>query len=301
MIRRPFVHHVATRDSVLLGPAFPSRDDYRFAAAVEGPRGGRRACPPVYVSGVTRLSLQGVPLSQADRDAMDAVDSFVAIEGQAPGTLALRADCQSHFELYCSRTGVPPYAAWSPETTHDIETVVLDYLRYEAGAWGVGYSHLNNKRLAIRDAYDRLGHKVNPVGLMPRVSTFMRKYRKACGAATHKLEVEPGDLRLLLAHLDLSVDADLALWTAVLFAFFFLARLSEFCVGEMWALRVAHLTFYDRGGEVVPWWSPQVCEVEVFFWGSKNDQEKRGAYRSQFLSGSDPEWCIVRLLSACWR
>jgi hypothetical protein len=202
----------------------------------------------------------------------------------------------THFELFCSRVGAVPYEAWSPESAESLEALVLQYLRHEAGAWGVGFSHLNNKRLAIRDRYDQLDRAVNPVPLMLQVSTFMKRYKKACGAPIHKLEVDPGDLHALLERLDLAVDSHLMLWVAVLFAFFFLARLSEFCVGEVWALCVSHLAFYDAGGAVVPWWSPAVVELEVFFWGGKSDQGKRGAYRSQYLTGGDPRWCIVRLL-----
>ena len=293
----PVAHHGVTRNSVLLGVAFPSRDDYRFQAGVDGARGGRRACLAVYASGVTRASLIGVPLSAPDLEAIEAVKGFAAEGGQASGTAELRADCMTHYELFCSRVGAVPYESWTPDNSDALEALVLRYLRYEAGAWGVGYSHLNNKRLAIRDKYDLLDRSVNPLPLMRQVTTFMRRYRKACGSAVHKLEVEPDDLRLLLSRLDLSVPRDLMLWAAVLFAFMFLARLSEFCVGEVWALSACHLTFYDAAGAVVPWSSPTVAEVEVFFRGSKNDQERQGAYRSQYVTGGDPDWCIVRVLA----
>lgn len=59
-----------------------------------------------------------------------------------------------------------------------MEDHVLEYLRYEAGRWGVGFSHLNNKRLAIRDRYDSLQHRVNPLSVMPRVDPLSVKKLK---------------------------------------------------------------------------------------------------------------------------
>lgn len=88
-----YAHFGLTRDSVQLGVAFPSRDDYRFVVGVDGPRGGRRACPVVYASGTSRKSLEGVPLIAADREAMQMVALFAQDGGNASGTIVLRGYC----------------------------------------------------------------------------------------------------------------------------------------------------------------------------------------------------------------
>jgi hypothetical protein len=89
-------------------------------------------------------------------------------------------------------------------------------------------------------------------------------------------------------------------WAAILLAFFFPLRASEYCASDAVGtdtgkgVRGVDITFKKEGVEVSPSETPD--ELVLCIRGSKTDQYNRGEFRNHFLSG-DADLCVVTAMA----
>lgn len=120
----------------------------------------------------------------------------------------------------------------------------------------------------------------------PHFDILLRGVRRLSSPVRKKIPVTPSFLRLLFRHLDISQPRRRLLWGAVLLAYFFLLRRSEYLregsIRHAFCLKKA-VFFSDTSGTPVPF--KAATSVTVGLAGSKNDQHGRGAWRTMHASG----------------
>ena len=114
---------------------------------------------------------------------------------------------------------------FSPTKT---EAILLDFVRYEVGGRGNGYSTCNGKLAGIR--YFGIKHGIGDItkGHL-RLDYFMRGLKKLRGPPQKKKGVTRAMMLAMRSVLDLTDPDDCVVWCSLLFAFHFMCRSAEYC------------------------------------------------------------------------
>jgi len=194
------------------------------------------------------------------------------------------------WELFCRRRGVNP-VMYDPANHKIDEQLLLDYV------WRL-YHNLHRAHgtiklylAAVKARHVCLGCPgLEP--LMPRVYMTLDGIKRRQGGISRRKAVTVEMLRALHASLDIERDPGHAMiWSAVLLAWFFLLRSSEYAAPDGSASIGAKGV---RGADLVPKLKGEPVgsfaladEVVLTIRGSKTDQFNRGEVRNHFRSGDN--------------
>ena len=265
----------------------PSRDPAQLVhlTHLQGPSGARRR---------HGLNPRVAPL--ATRSALEEEKVRLILGKLADGTRKTYSLGWRWWALFCGARGVEPLRWVTEATRMGEQDRLLDFVVHLSTNGHRAPGTIKTYLSAIRARHVAAGHP-DPTAGMTRLWMAMDGLKRMHGAPTRKKPVTVAMLRALRATLlpDQGGDGRM-LWAAILMAFFYLLRASEYCspssvgLAEHRGLRGCDLTFKRAGQEVAPTASPD--ELIVCIRGSKTDQYNRGEHRNHFLSG-DPAYCVV--------
>lgn len=198
--------------------------------------------------------------------------------------------------LFCRARNIEPLRRVKDDNRDEEEDRILDFVVHLATNGRMSPGTIKMYLSAVRSHHVAAGRPDLTAG-MARLWMAMDGLKRMYGAPSRKRPVTVQMLRHARARLQPDSSADGAMvWAALLLAFFFLLRASEYCasnsagtdVGK--GVRGMDLTFKRQGKEVLPSESPD--ELILCIRGSKTDQYNRGEFRNHFRTG-DKEVCVV--------
>ncbi|ETM97897.1 hypothetical protein PPTG_19900, partial [Phytophthora nicotianae INRA-310] len=131
----------------------------------------------------------------------------------------------------------------------------------------------------------------------PDFDVLMRGIQRLSDPLLKRHQITQAFYRLLSRRLDFTRPRSRLLWGAVLLAYFFLLRRSEYLLVESgrhaFYLKVSNAYFSSREGERVPY--KKAVAVTIGLAGAKNDQFGRGAWRTMHATG-DKVFCSTKAL-----
>ena len=175
--------------------------------------------------------------------------------------------------------------------------LLTDYAVYEHALQKNAYSTIKVKLYATRYFNIEFGLP-DPLADCPALDRVMRGIKRLSKDTVRKLPVTPDMLIHLLNSVDISKLRTRAVVTAVITAFMFLLRVSEYAadsedIKSPHIIRRRNVVFKLRG---VPVYDPLAADqVEITIPSSKTDQRGQGYTRTHFSSSSP--LCPVRLLA----
>ena len=190
-------------------------------------------------------------------------------------------------------------AVWRPE---QVEKLLMDIVLHEAAVRGNSWSTVRVMLYGIRHHNIRQGLP-DPLSAKLRLAQRMRALKKMRGPKPGKLPVTRAMMLAICEHLAWAEDDDaLVEWAAVLTAWHFMMRSSEYCAKlaegrfEMdYVVRMCDVVFLKRG-KVITEDLHTADEVQITF--GKQKASAGGEVRSHTASLVARDLCVVRVLAA---
>jgi hypothetical protein len=218
----------------------------------------------------------------------------------AAGTRRVYAVGWRWWRLFCDCREVSPLRFVREASRQEEEDRFLDFVVHLSANQHLAPGTIKTYLSAVRAQHLSAGCP-DPTTGMARLWMAMDGLKRMYGTPTRKKPVTVRMLREAKESLDLDAGGDgLTIWAAILLAFFFLLRASEYCAADAVGtdagkgVRGVDITFKKGGVEVLPSEAPD--ELVLCIRGSKTDQYNRGEIRNHFLSG-DADLCVVTVLA----
>ena len=197
---------------------------------------------------------------------------------------------------FCERQSLSPFLDGVNKRAD--EATLIQYVMYEWDVHRNSYATIRLKLSAIRSAMMEEGYP-NPLEGKYTLDRHLKGIKRMRGATAAKEPLPAEAFRDLLRRTRGAGLVVRATALAIVVAFFFLLRVSEFAARdryymEAYILLRSDVTFWSRG-KLCAWNDPMVDAVELHIRGSKTDQTKQGCRRMQQMSG-DSVLCPVKCL-----
>ena len=237
-----------------------------------------------------------------ERADLDRLQFEMVLDRLAESTRRSYGQGWRWWALFCKRRGIDPYRVVQGSNREAEQAILLDFLTHlwKSGerAPGTIKVYLSSVRAALLAA-----GCPDPTQNMPRLWMALDGLKKRYGSGRRKKPVSPRMLRRLFLHLDPANSARGAiLWGALLLAYFFLLRSSEYLcespVPGQRGLRGSDVIGRCQGAQ-----GPRLTdcdEVVLTIRGSKTDKFNMGETRNHFRN-DDPELCVVKALALLQR
>lgn len=215
---------------------------------------------------------------------------------------------QRHFAQFCDRYPIsttfsaahtPCYGLFAPPwTPTETEAILMDFVLHEVGVRGNGWSSCRTKLYGVRhkNVFNGYGDVLKG---KPRLWQLLAAVKKIKGPSAPKHMVTVAMLHVIQSLLDLNTDHGILTWAAVLTAFHFMMRSSEYLAklqGGAFDLdrviRVMDIAFFKNGRITEDY--TKADEVRVTFGKSKTTGG--GEVRAQIIC--DSSLCVVRVLAS---
>ena len=221
----------------------------------------------------------------------------------AKGTRTAYATGWKQWTLFMqARRGSPYLTGVGVEGRRRDEDVLLEWVVHQAHALGRTEGTIRTKLMAVRHHHLIAGYP-DPLEIAPRLWLALGGIKRMGAKPNRKYPVTLEMLRWIRRQLDLDTIDGAATWAAIVTAFFFMLRASEYLAdpGKPW--RDSRVLF---GRDVTPRLEGEAKktfagadEVVVFIRGSKTDQYNFGCCRNHYTTRN--ELCPVRALEALER
>ena len=222
-------------------------------------------------------------------------------ESMAKNTTRTYAGNFDLFLGFCDRQNLSPVLN-SIDKRKD-EATLIAWIMYEFEIQGNKYGTLKGKLSAVRAAMMSEGYP-NPMEGKYTLDRHMKGIKNIRGATEPKEPLPAEAFRNLLIRVLGEALIVRCTALAIVFAFFFLLRVSEFAARDkvymekFIALR-KDVSFF-KNGKLCAWNDPGANAIELFIKGSKTDQRHQGCRRMQHSSGDDV-FCPVKVMQEWFR
>ena len=204
--------------------------------------------------------------------------------------------------LFCKARGIEAYRTVNESTLSDEQHIVLDFVLHLAEHGGKAVGTIKQYLSAVRSQHLMAGFP-DPTRPMLRVWMVLEGLKKRQGGPRRKRPATPRMLRWIRSKLDIDKRHDDAmLWCAILMAFYFLLRSSEYVAPDQSGadsgkgVRGMDLTAKLKGERVKRF--SDADEVVLCIRGSKTDQLNRGEWRNHFRIEGNEDLCLLKALSS---
>ena len=222
-------------------------------------------------------------------------------ESMAKNTTRTYAGNFDLFLGFCDRQNLSPVLN-SIDKRKD-EATLIAWMMYEFEIQRNKYGTLKGKLSAVRAAMMSEGYP-NPLEGKYTLDRHMKGIKNIRGATEPKEPLPAEAFRNLLTRVLGEALIVRCTALAIVFAFFFLLRVSEFAARDkvymekFIALR-KDVSFF-KNGKLCAWNDPGANAIELFIKGSKTDQRHQGCRRMQHTSGEDV-FCPVKVMQEWFR
>ena len=247
--------------------------------------GGLSGLPPPVMTG----GLHKQEWGPNHANLIPKVAARMVMGGLAKSTQARYSGAFQHYSDFSQRMSADSGEDWPVMLTGEHpgrdEDHLVNYVAYQGWMQGCSAATVKGKLGAIRwyHVHNRLA---NPLQGKPRLTAALLALKRLRGESKSKQAVSPEMLVRIKDCLDFTLEEHIVLWAALLLAFFFLMRSSEYCAkdGELdpaKGLTVWKLQCDDANGNLTDDFSAAVA-VTVLFEASKTDQNKIGCTRTSY-------------------